>query len=136
MHCEQPPRSTDSSKDDVDDTPLTDEPVDMEEEEEEEVDLEELNEEELREFHVLNRQLDALDQVLDSLEEKNDVIHSQLKDLLEDSKKTRLEIQQSNQEKWARQKYAWNRNVYSLDSWSMIKIFKHFLIILVLKMIQ
>ena len=45
---------------------------------------------------MLNRQLDALDQVLDSLEEKNDVIHSQLKDLLEDSKKVLMYYYISN----------------------------------------
>ena len=37
-------------------------------------------------YKALNRQLDELDQVLDSLEHKNDVIHSQLRELLADSK--------------------------------------------------
>lgn len=35
---------------------------------------------------ALNRQLDELDRVLDSLEQKNDAIHSQLKELLADSR--------------------------------------------------
>ena len=47
-------------------------------------------------LQLLNSQLDALDKVLDSLEEKNDVIHAQLKDLLEDSKRVTIALQTHN----------------------------------------
>ena len=43
---------------------------------------EELNEDEAAEFSLLNRQLDQLDQALDAIEEKNDDIHSKLRELL------------------------------------------------------
>ena len=42
----------------------------------------ELNEDEAAEFSLLNRQLDQLDQALDAIEEKNDDIHSKLRELL------------------------------------------------------
>jgi len=61
--------------------------------EDDDVDLEELDENERREFNALNRQLDELDRVLDSLEHKNDVIHSQLKELLADNKQARQDKQ-------------------------------------------
>ena len=40
-------------------------------------------------LQALNRQLDELDRVLDTLEEKNDEIHSQLRELLADSKQVK-----------------------------------------------
>ena len=43
---------------------------------------EELNEDEAAEFSLLNRQLDQLDQALDAIEERNDDIHSKLRELL------------------------------------------------------
>jgi len=61
------------------------------------IDLEQLDEEERAEFNELNRQLDELDQVLDSLEHKNDLIHSQLKELLADSRQAREEMQKSGE---------------------------------------
>jgi len=61
--------------------------------EDDDIDLEELDENERAEFNELNRQLDELDKVLDSLEHKNDVIHSQLRQLLADSKEARQEMQ-------------------------------------------
>jgi len=54
-------------------------------------DDEEMTEDEAAEFSLLNQQLDQLDQALDAIEQKNDSIHSQLKELLEESKKARLE---------------------------------------------
>ena len=42
----------------------------------------ELNEDEAAEFSLLNRQLDQLDQALDAIEERNDDIHSKLRELL------------------------------------------------------
>ena len=60
---------------------------------EDDMDEEELTEDEAAEFSVLNQQLDQLDKALDAMEQKNDAIHNQLRDLLEDSKKARLEVE-------------------------------------------
>ena len=54
---------------------------------------EDLTEDEIAEFSVLNRQLDQLDHALDAIEQKNDNIHDKLKELLEESKQARLEIE-------------------------------------------
>ena len=54
---------------------------------------EELTEEEAAEFSLLNQQLDQLDKALDAMEQKNDSIHDQLRELLEDSKQARLELE-------------------------------------------
>ena len=59
---------------------------------------EELTEDEIEEFSVLNRQLDQLDKALDAIEEKNDNIHDKLKELLEESRQARLEIEASNKQ--------------------------------------
>jgi len=61
-------------------------------------DDEELTEEEAEEFSILNQQLDQLDQALDAMEQKNDSIHSQLRELLEESKKARLEMAEAKEE--------------------------------------
>merc|ERR1711892_182910 len=63
-----------------------------------EVAEDELTEDEIAEFSVLNRQLDQLDQVLDAMEEKNDNIHDKLKELLEESRQARLEIEAGKQQ--------------------------------------
>merc|ERR1711892_932836 len=63
-----------------------------------EVAEEELTEDEIAEFSVLNRQLDQLDKVLDAMEEKNDNIHDKLKELLEESRQARLEIEAGKQQ--------------------------------------
>ena len=44
---------------------------------------------------LLNKkaQLDQLDKALDAMEQKNDSIHDQLRELLEDSKQARLELE-------------------------------------------
>ena len=60
---------------------------------EDDMDEEELTEDEAAEFSVLNQQLDQLDKALDAMEQKNDAIHNQLRDLLEDSKQARLEVE-------------------------------------------
>ena len=61
-------------------------PIDAEERMEDEAleqgEEDELNEDEAAEFSLLNRQLDQLDQALDAIEEKNDDIHSKLRELL------------------------------------------------------
>ena len=61
-------------------------PIDAEESMEDEAleqgEEDELNEDEAAEFSLLNRQLDQLDQALDAIEEKNDDIHSKLRELL------------------------------------------------------
>merc|ERR1712241_687838 len=54
---------------------------------------EEMTEDEAAEFSLLNQQLDQLDQALDAIEQKNDSIHSQLRELLQESKQARLEIE-------------------------------------------
>ena len=54
----------------------------MEEDALEQGEEDELNEDEAAEFSLLNRQLDQLDQALDAIEEKNDDIHSKLRELL------------------------------------------------------
>ena len=61
--------------------------------EEDDMDEEELTEDEAAEFSVLNQQLDQLDKALDAMEQKNDAIHNQLRDLLEDSKQARQEVE-------------------------------------------
>lgn len=70
-----------------------------EEMEEEDMDEEELTEDEAAEFSLLNEQLDQLDKALDAMEQKNDDIHNQLRDLLEDSKQARLELEASEANK-------------------------------------
>jgi len=50
-------------------------------------------EDEAAEFSLLNQQLDQLDQALDAIEQKNDSIHSQLRELLQESKQARLELE-------------------------------------------
>ena len=67
--------------------------------EEEDMDEEELTEDEAAEFSLLNEQLDQLDKALDAMEQKNDDIHNQLRDLLEDSKQARLELEASEANK-------------------------------------
>ena len=62
-------------------------------EEMDDLDEEEMTEDEAAEFSLLNQQLDQLDKALDAMEQKNDSIHDQLRDLLEDSKKARLELE-------------------------------------------
>eukprot|EP00090_Calanus_glacialis_P044507 TRINITY_DN7945_c0_g1_i1.p1 TRINITY_DN7945_c0_g1~~TRINITY_DN7945_c0_g1_i1.p1 ORF type:complete len:107 (-),score=44.56 TRINITY_DN7945_c0_g1_i1:86-373(-) len=64
----------------------------------EEIAEEELTEDENAEFSVLNRQLDQLDQALDAIEHKNDNIHDKLRELLEESRQARLEIEASKQQ--------------------------------------
>ena len=54
---------------------------------------EEMTEDEAAEFSLLNQQLDQLDQALDAIEQKNDSIHSQLRELLQESKQARLELE-------------------------------------------
>ena len=63
------------------------------------VEEEELNEDEAAEFSILNRQLDQLDEALDAIEQKNDDIHSKLRELLEESKQARKEIEAENNER-------------------------------------
>ena len=67
--------------------------------EEDDMDEEELTEDEAAEFSLLNEQLDQLDKALDAMEQKNDDIHNQLRDLLEDSKQARLELEASEANK-------------------------------------
>ena len=67
--------------------------------EEDDLDEEELTEDEAAEFSLLNEQLDQLDKALDAMEQKNDDIHNQLRDLLEDSKQARLELEASEANK-------------------------------------
>ena len=62
--------------------PPIDAEVSMEDEALEQGEEDELNEDEAAEFSLLNRQLDQLDQALDAIEEKNDDIHSKLRELL------------------------------------------------------
>jgi len=59
---------------------------------------EDLTEDEVAEFAVLNRQLDQLDQALDAIEQKNDTIHDKLKELLEESRQARLELEENKQQ--------------------------------------
>lgn len=49
------------------------------------------------EFSTLDAELDRLNAVLDKLEEKNDSIHGQLKELLESSRNQRLQRDQQSQ---------------------------------------
>ena len=67
--------------------------------EEDDMDEEELTEDEAAEFSLLNEQLDQLDKALDAMEQKNNDIHDQLRDLLEDSKQARLELEASEASK-------------------------------------
>ena len=81
-------------KQDQDNDPMEEEELpEGEEMEEDDLDEEELTEDEAAEFSLLNQQLDQLDKALDAMEQKNDSIHNQLRDLLEDSKKARLELE-------------------------------------------
>ena len=81
-------------KQDQDNDPMEEEELpEGEEMEEDDLDEEELTEDEAAEFSLLNEQLDQLDKALDAMERKNDSIHNQLRDLLEDSKKARLELE-------------------------------------------
>ena len=61
---------------------------------------EEMTEDEAAEFSLLNQQLDQLDQALDAIEQKNDSIHSQLRELLQESKQARLEIEAEAKKQW------------------------------------
>ena len=81
-----------NDNDPVDDE-LPDQPIHNDEDEEMEEDDEELSEEEAAEFSLLNQQLDQLDKALDAIEEKNDSINSKLRELLEESKQARLEME-------------------------------------------
>merc|ERR1712218_441045 len=92
-------------KQDIENNPMEEEPeppIEAQEEMEDEgihegdVEEEELNEDEAAEFSLLNRQLDQLDQALDAIEEKNDDIHTKLRELLEESKQARKEIEAEN----------------------------------------
>ncbi|XP_078039054.1 bublin coiled-coil protein-like [Augochlora pura] len=47
------------------------------------------------EFEAINAQLDLLNSVLDNLEQKNDVIHAELIDLLQSNKEARRQFQES-----------------------------------------
>ncbi|XP_076381657.1 bublin coiled-coil protein-like [Megalopta genalis] len=46
------------------------------------------------EFEAINAQLDLLNSVLDNLEQKNDVIHAELIDLLQSNKEARRQFQE------------------------------------------
>ncbi|XP_076280721.1 uncharacterized protein LOC143209237 [Lasioglossum baleicum] len=46
------------------------------------------------EFDAINAQLDLLNSVLDNLEQKNDVIHAELIDLLQSNKEARKQFQE------------------------------------------
>ncbi|XP_076662182.1 bublin coiled-coil protein-like [Halictus rubicundus] len=46
------------------------------------------------EFEAINAQLDLLNSVLDNLEQKNDVIHAELIDLLQSNKEARKQFQE------------------------------------------
>ncbi|KZC05064.1 UPF0184 protein C9orf16 [Dufourea novaeangliae] len=46
------------------------------------------------EFEALNAQLDQLNSVLDNLEQKNDVIHAELIELLQSNKEARRQFQE------------------------------------------
>ncbi|XP_028919218.1 UPF0184 protein C9orf16 homolog [Ornithorhynchus anatinus] len=46
------------------------------------------------EYAAINSMLDQINTCLDHLEEKNDHLHAQLKELLESNRQTRLEFQQ------------------------------------------
>jgi len=90
-------------KQDVENNPMEEEPPmqgteEVEDEGMHQGEEDELNEDEAAEFSLLNRQLDQLDQALDAIEEKNDDIHSKLKELLEESKQARKEIEAENNE--------------------------------------
>ena len=76
----------------------SEEGMDAAEGENEDITEEDLTEDEIAEFSVLNRQLDQLDQALDAIEQKNDNIHDKLKELLEESKQARLEIEAGKQQ--------------------------------------
>ena len=80
-------------KQEQDNDPMEEEELPEGEGMEDDMDEEELTEDEAAEFSVLNQQLDQLDKALDAMEQKNDAIHNQLRDLLEDSKQARLEVE-------------------------------------------
>ena len=79
----------DGNNDPMDEEELPEHQIDDEDMEDEE----ELSEEEAAEFSLLNQQLDQLDKALDAIEEKNDSINSKLRELLEESKQARLELE-------------------------------------------
>ena len=80
-------------KQEQDNDPMEEEELPEGEGMEDDMDEEELTEDEAAEFSVLNQQLDQLDKALDAMEQKNEAIHNQLRDLLEDSKQARLEVE-------------------------------------------
>jgi len=98
---EETPKETEPNKEDEEgmdeDSGSYDDQDQADMQQEPDVDLDQLDEEERAEFNELNRQLDELDQVLDSLEHKNDIIHSQLKELLADSRQAREEMHKSEE---------------------------------------
>uniref|UniRef100_A0A8C6YD35 Bublin coiled coil protein n=1 Tax=Naja naja TaxID=35670 RepID=A0A8C6YD35_NAJNA len=49
------------------------------------------------EYAAINHMLDQINSCLDHLEEKNDHLNTQLKELLESNRQTRLEFQQQQQ---------------------------------------
>lgn len=49
----------------------------------------------ISEFNIINGQLDALNSVLDNMEQKNDDIHAQLLVLLQSNRDIRMQIQQT-----------------------------------------
>ena len=90
--------------------PLSQEEMDADNMQEGEGEEEELDEDEAAEFSLLNRQLDQLDQALDVIEQKNDDIHSKLRELLEESRQARREIEAENNEN--------NTNPHSSAFWN------------------
>ncbi|XP_071430314.1 bublin coiled-coil protein [Pithys albifrons albifrons] len=50
------------------------------------------------EYAAINSMLDQINSCLDHLEEKNDYLHSCLKELLESNRQARLEFQQQNEQ--------------------------------------
>uniref|UniRef100_A0A670YY05 Uncharacterized protein n=1 Tax=Pseudonaja textilis TaxID=8673 RepID=A0A670YY05_PSETE len=50
------------------------------------------------EYAAINHMLDQINSCLDHLEEKNDHLNTQLKELLESNRQTRLEFQQQQQQ--------------------------------------
>ena len=78
--------------------PLSREEMEADNVQEGEGEEEELDADEAAEFSLLNRQLDQLDQALDVIEQKNDDIHSKLRELLEESRQARREIEAENNE--------------------------------------
>ncbi|KFW77277.1 UPF0184 protein C9orf16, partial [Manacus vitellinus] len=50
------------------------------------------------EYAAINSMLDQINSCLDHLEEKNDYLHTCLKELLESNRQARLEFQQQNEQ--------------------------------------